>query len=89
MVGEGWTTVVVTRAPAQLRDGGDNRGSLAQLLALMPQVSGSWGSGRLLTTRLFSVLLTDDGRLFAGAVDGDRLQEVAADQVAQGQVAQP
>lgn len=89
VVGEGWTTVVVTRAPAQLREGGDNQGSLAQLLALMPQVSGSWGSGRLLTTRLFSVLLTDDGRLFAGAVDGDRLQEVAADQVAQGQVAQP
>ena len=83
VVGEGWTTVVVTQAPAQLTDGGDNQGSLAQLLALMPQVSGSWGSGRLLTTRLFSVLLTDDGRLFAGAVDGDRLQAVAADQVAQ------
>ncbi len=88
VIGDGWTTVVVTRAPAQLRDGGDNRGSLAQLLALMPQVSGSWGSGRLLTTRLFSVLLTDDGRLFAGAVDGDRLQQVAADQAAQGQAAQ-
>jgi len=94
VVGQGWTTVVVTRVPAQLRDGGDNQGSLGQLLALMPQVSGSWGSGRLLTTRLFSVLLTDAGRLFAGAVDGDRLQEVAADQVAAdqvaaGQVAQP
>src|SRR5665648_658028 len=89
VIGEGWTTVVVTQAPAQLTDGGDNQGSLAQLLALMPQVSGSWGSGRLLTTRLFSVLLTDDGRLFAGAVDGERLQQVAADQAAQGQAAQP
>lgn len=94
VAGQGWTTVVVTRVPAQLRDGGDNQGSLGQLLALMPQVSGSWGSGRLLTTRLFSVLLTDDGRLFAGAVDGDRLQEVAAgqvapDQVTPGQVTQP
>lgn len=89
VIGEGWTTVVVTQAPAQLTDGGDNQGSLGQLLALMPQFSGSWGSGRLLTTRLFSVLLTDDGRLFAGAVDGDRLQQVAADQAAQGQAAQP
>ena len=87
VVGQGWPTVVVTRVPAQLGDGGDNQGSLGQLLALMPQVSGSWGSGRLLTTRLFSVLLTDDGRLFAGAVDGDRLQQAAADQVAPGQVA--
>ncbi|TQM81117.1 outer membrane lipoprotein-sorting protein [Saccharothrix saharensis] len=32
------------------------------------QVSGSWGSGTLVTTRVGGVLITDDGRVAAGAV---------------------
>ncbi|MFE9743442.1 outer membrane lipoprotein carrier protein LolA [Saccharothrix saharensis] len=32
------------------------------------QVSGSWGSGTLITTRVGGVLITDDGRVAAGAV---------------------
>ncbi|MGO8955825.1 MAG: LolA family protein [Streptosporangiaceae bacterium] len=39
----------------------------ALLLATRP-VHGSWGSGRLLTTSLFSVLITSNGRVLAGAV---------------------
>ncbi len=45
-------------APAVLR---------ALLLASRP-VRGTWGSGRLLTTSLVSVLITSDGRVLAGAV---------------------
>ncbi|MCF2532515.1 LolA family protein [Yinghuangia soli] len=41
-------------------------------------VSGPWGSGTLFSTRLVTVLATDDGRVFAGAVDGATLQGVAA-----------
>ena len=33
-----------------------------------PKVSGSWGSGRLLAGTAFSVVITDDGRVAAGAV---------------------
>ena len=36
------------------------------LLDQLPKVSGSWGSGRLLAGNLFSVLLTDDGRVLGG-----------------------
>ena len=45
-------------APAVLR---------ALLLATKP-VHGTWGSGRLLTTSLVSVLITSNGRVLAGAV---------------------
>ncbi|GAA0403793.1 sigma-E factor regulatory protein RseB domain-containing protein [Microbispora corallina] len=41
------------------------------------RVSGPWGSGRLLRTKLLSVLLTDDGRLVAGAVTPEALYQAA------------
>lgn len=87
-VGESWATVVVARldgagtpagrggAPAA-GAGRDGTGEAAALLGALPAVSGDWGSGRLFTGKLFSVLLTDDGRLIAGAVTPERLYEVA------------
>ncbi|MEH0841924.1 sigma-E factor regulatory protein RseB domain-containing protein [Micromonospora sp. CPCC 205711] len=86
-VGEGWTTVVVARtdatAPREEKptaaDGtaGPDAAQLGSLLNGLPKVSGDWGSGRLLTGKLFSVLLTDDGRLLAGAVTPERLYQAA------------
>ena len=76
--GKGWTSVLVTKLPAgenaDLRKAG---GPAATVVNGLPKVSGAWGSGRLLTTNLFSALLTDDGRLLAGAVAPERLYEVA------------
>ncbi len=37
----------------------------------------------MLTSKLFSVLLTDDGRILVGAVSPERLAQVAADPAAQ------
>jgi hypothetical protein len=57
------------------------RGSAADLNAILgslPAVSGDWGSGRLLQSALFSVLITDDGRIIAGAVAPDLLYTAAA-----------
>ena len=51
-------------------------GRIDQVLAYVG-MSGDWGSGRLLTGRLFSVLLTDDGRVVAGAVAPETLYEAA------------
>jgi outer membrane lipoprotein-sorting protein len=48
-------------------------GELQSVLGSLPQVSGDWGSGRLLQSTLFSVLITDDGRVLAGAVAPDAL----------------
>jgi hypothetical protein len=43
------------------------------VLQALPRVSGAWGSGRLLNGTLFSVLLTDDGRMAVGAVPASQL----------------
>ncbi|WP_328338547.1 LolA family protein [Micromonospora sp. NBC_00421] len=91
-VGTGWTTVLVARTDAAdaartpaggaAKPGpGDGPGA-AQALDLLnglPKVSGDWGSGRLFSAKLFSVLLTDDGRVLAGAVTPERLYQAARD----------
>jgi hypothetical protein len=56
---------------------------LNALLQSATPVSGAWGSGRLLQTSLVSVLITDGGRMFAGAVQPSVLY-AAAGQAATG-----
>jgi outer membrane lipoprotein-sorting protein len=81
VLGQGWLSVVVVPAPAapapRTRPGtrlslvGPGRSGLAVLGGLLraaTPVHGSWGSGRLLTTALFSVLATNDGKILVGAV---------------------
>ncbi len=51
---------------------------LNALLGSATQVSGSWGSGRLLRTSLVSALITSNGRLFVGAVQPSVLYAAAA-----------
>lgn len=82
LVGAGWTTVAVfdgVQAPIATGSGRsrDAQGQLAGLLGQLPQVSGSWGSGRLMTGTVFSALLTNDGRLLVGAVSPDLLYQAA------------
>jgi outer membrane lipoprotein-sorting protein len=65
---------------------GDSAAVLNTLLASAKPVSGAWGSGRLLQTGLVSVLITDSGRTFAGAVQPSVLY-AAASQAAAGAAA--
>ena len=74
-VGSGWTTVVVADGIAPSAEGS---GSAGAILDQLQRVRGGWGSGRLLTSSLVSVLLTDDGRLIAGAVPPELLYAAAA-----------
>jgi hypothetical protein len=53
-------------------------GVLQALLRSATPVSGAYGSGRLLRTTLFSVLMLDDGRVFVGSVTPSLLEQVAA-----------
>ncbi|MFG1842950.1 outer membrane lipoprotein carrier protein LolA [Micromonospora sp. NPDC049175] len=88
-VGTGWTTVLVARLdgalggkPADAKPAVPPAGAapdldLSKLLGGLAAVKGDWGSGRLLTGKLFSVLLTDDGRVLAGAVTPERLYQAA------------
>jgi hypothetical protein len=51
--------------------------TLGALTRAMTPVSGSYGSGRVLRTKLVSVLLLDDGRAFVGAVRPEVLEQAA------------
>jgi hypothetical protein len=48
------------------------------LLRAARPVHGSWGSGRLITTSLLSILITDSGRYLIGAVQPSVLYADAA-----------
>ncbi len=56
---------------------GESSALIGALLGSATRVSGSWGSGRLLRTSLITVLVTDNGRLFIGAVQPSVLYAAA------------
>jgi outer membrane lipoprotein-sorting protein len=91
MVGKGWMAVAVLPAgdmtsPGPAASGGsagsngpaESQRTMQALLSAAKPVSGSWGSGKLLRTTLFSALLTNDGRLLVGAVTPDVLYSAAS-----------
>jgi len=69
-VGDGWDTVKIMRRPADTIPGttATPAPGAPDLSAIGTPVSGTWGSGRLITTAVGSAILTDDGRIAAGAV---------------------
>ena len=97
-IGSGWLTVLdlpsagltAPSAGASAPGNGGSGDSAAVVKALLLSarpVSGAWGSGRLLQTSLVSVLITDGGRVFVGAVQPSVLY-AAATQAAAGSPAQ-
>ncbi|MER5650818.1 DUF2092 domain-containing protein [Streptosporangium sp. NPDC002524] len=57
---------------------GQDAGAITDaLLKSAKPISGTWGSGKVIQTKLVSALLTDDGRLLVGAVTPERLSEAA------------
>jgi outer membrane lipoprotein-sorting protein len=88
-IGDGWLTVVKLPSSALTSDsagpGGPGSGGssddvrvLQALLGSATPVHGAWGSGRLLRTSLVTVLMTDQGSTFAGAVRPSVLYAAAA-----------
>jgi outer membrane lipoprotein-sorting protein len=71
-IGEGWTAVVVGDGNAAFSSAGSPR-VMSTLMDAFTPVPG----GRLLSTALVSVLLTDDGKMYVGAVTPAALQQVA------------
>jgi outer membrane lipoprotein-sorting protein len=85
-VGEGWTTVAVlpfkpedlVAKPADGGNGQADPGALVDsVLKSATPVSGTWGSGKLIKTKLVTALLTDDGRLLVGAVTPEEITKAA------------
>ncbi|MEU8248361.1 DUF2092 domain-containing protein [Nonomuraea sp. NPDC048916] len=86
VVGEGWSSVAVVEVPDGALTGrpsggesadAEGRAVLDNVLKSATPVSGAWGSGKLIKTKLVTVLLTDDGRLLAGAVTPEEIVKVA------------
>lgn len=71
--GTGWTTVAVKQV-----DTSQIQPEMRTALESLPAVSGTWGTGRLLSTSLVNAILTDDGRLAIGSVNQDRLYAALA-----------
>jgi outer membrane lipoprotein-sorting protein len=73
-VGDGWDTVKIMRRPADATPESAAPGA-PDLSGIGTPVSGSWGSGRLVTAAVGSAIITDDGRIAAGAVPGQVLTD--------------
>lgn len=87
VTGDGWDTVVTAKLPAtMLADGkggsGDGSGDAKdanpmQLLSKVGKhVSGPWGEGTVVTSKLGTALITSDGRVAAGLVPQQQLTTV-------------
>src|SRR6266508_448761 len=74
VIGESWTSVVVARGVTAASVTGPAR----VLLDAAEPVQGAFGRGRLLRSPLVSALLTDNGRLYLGAVTPEALTAAAA-----------
>jgi outer membrane lipoprotein-sorting protein len=80
VIGTGWTSVFVLRTgtPAQAAPGDAEAKKAQDAINQLPLGNG----GRTFNSKLFSVLITDDGRVLVGAVSPERLSQVAADPAA-------
>jgi outer membrane lipoprotein-sorting protein len=74
VIGDGWDAVVELPAGTYAPDAAQTSGSPDLLAQLTEKVDG----GRAISTSLVSVLITDDGRVLAGAVGIAQLQAAAA-----------
>ncbi|MEU6662323.1 sigma-E factor regulatory protein RseB domain-containing protein [Streptomyces sp. NPDC046821] len=84
VLGEGWTSVAELKLPGGhgLPKGGPGKGDVppeAQkfMNALGDHVTGKFGSGTVFSTRLINALVTDDGKVYVGAVTKDALVKAA------------
>ncbi|WP_225636366.1 LolA family protein [Streptomyces solaniscabiei] len=78
VIGEGWNAIATFDTGGQglptASAGGDLGGFLG---SLGDQVKGDFGSGTVFKTRLVNALITDDGKVYAGAVTKDALVKAA------------
>ncbi|MFJ2898144.1 outer membrane lipoprotein carrier protein LolA [Streptomyces sp. NPDC087218] len=82
IIGEGWNTIAEISTPGGTglpSKGSDGMPAEAQqfLDSLGDKVTGKFGSGTVFKTRLVNALMTDDGKVYVGAVTKDALVEAA------------
>ncbi|MFJ9621245.1 outer membrane lipoprotein carrier protein LolA [Streptomyces sp. NPDC101181] len=82
VIGKGWTSIAEIKVPGgkglPAPGSGDVPAEAQSFLdAVGDKVSGKFGSGTVFKTRLVNALLTDDGRVYVGAVTKDALVRAA------------
>ncbi|MFF3676654.1 outer membrane lipoprotein carrier protein LolA [Streptomyces sp. NPDC002120] len=83
VLGEGWATVarIDSGAGKGLKDLENDKNAPKEakqfLDSLGEKVTGKFGEGRVLSTRLVNALVTDDGKVYVGAVTKDALVKTA------------
>jgi outer membrane lipoprotein-sorting protein len=82
VIGEGWNAVAEIQLPGgaglPAQGSGDVPPQAQQFLdALGDKVTGDFGSGTVFRTRLVNALMTDDGKVYVGAVTKDALVKAA------------
>ncbi|MEV4195970.1 LolA family protein [Streptomyces toxytricini] len=83
VIGEGWSAIarIDTGAGKGLKDIENDKNAPKEakqfLDSLGDKVKGSFGEGRIFKTRVVNALITDDGRVYAGAVTKDALLKAA------------
>ncbi|WP_395362464.1 outer membrane lipoprotein carrier protein LolA [Streptomyces sp. YH02] len=78
VIGEGWTTIakIDTGAPAPKTDEAPKEFQ-GLLDSFGDKVTGAFGSGTVFKTKIVNALLTDDGKVYVGAVTKDALVDAA------------
>ena len=79
VIGKGWNSIATFDTggkgiPSGSKAGGQFGGFLD---SLGDKVSGKFGSGTVFKTRLINALITDDGKVYVGAVTKDALVKAA------------
>jgi len=84
VIGKGWTSIAELKLPKEASGLAAGKGSAEMppdaqkfLSSLGDQVKGEFGSGTVYSTRLVNVLVTEDGKAYAGAVTKDALVKAA------------
>ncbi|WOX22762.1 LolA family protein [Streptomyces solicathayae] len=78
VIGEGWTTIAKLDSGAPAPKTEDAPKEMQGFLdSLGDKVSGKFGSGTVFKTKLVNALMTDDGRVYVGAVTPDALVKAA------------
>ncbi|MFB8034372.1 outer membrane lipoprotein carrier protein LolA [Streptomyces sp. NPDC056004] len=82
VIGEGWSAIAEITTPGATglpsKASGDVPAEAQQFLdALGDKVTGKFGSGTVFKTRLVNALMTDDGKVYVGAVTKDALVKAA------------
>ncbi|MDG9708133.1 LolA family protein [Streptomyces sp. DH10] len=77
-IGEGWSSIATFDTGGEGMPSGEAGGEFGGFIdSLGDKVTGKFGSGTVFSTRLINALITDDGKVYVGAVTKDALVKAA------------